>query len=250
MKIKTVIDYFEGFAPLDTAMSFDNVGLLVGSPETEVGTVLVALDITPEVVEEAEAIGAGLIVSHHPVIFDPLKSIADDSVVYRLIKKNIAALCMHTNLDLSPDFGVNTCLADSVGLKNYGFVEGECLLIGELDEQMTNRAFAEKVKTALGCDGLRYTLPDKRVRKIALCSGSGGDLVELAEENGADALLTGEIKHHYILEANMLGLAVIDAGHFKTENVVAAPLCDRLKREFPELNVVTSERCTDGIHYL
>ncbi len=248
--IRDIIEYIEGFAPLGSAMEFDNVGLLVGSPETEANRVLVALDITPDVIEEAKELGAELIISHHPVIFKPISRIPRESVVYRLIENGISALCMHTNLDLSPVFGVNTCLADAVGIKNYSFAEGECLLIGELDEAVTNAKFAAGVKAALGCDGLRFTLGNKLVKKIAVCSGSGGDYAPLAKELGADALLTGEIKHHEILDAVNLGVAVVDAGHFKTEDIVIAPLCEKLSGQFRETEFFRSRKCTDTVEYI
>lgn len=249
-RIKDIINFTESFAPLESAMDFDNVGLLVGSEETEVKKAVVALDITKEVIEEAVENEAQLIISHHPVIFDALKSIPENSVVYSLIRNNLSALCLHTNLDLSPEFGVNTCLAEAAGVKNGKFVEGECLYIGELESEITNREFAERVKNALKCEGLRYTLPDKKVKKTAICSGSGGDLVPLAKSMGADVLLTGEIKHHDILNANMLGIAVIDAGHFKTEDIVITPLTDKLNKKFPDVEFIRSEKCTDGIKFL
>lgn len=250
MRIKDIIEFTESFAPLSSAMDFDNVGLLVGNENSEVKKAVVALDITDDVIDEALENEAQLIISHHPVIFDALKNIPENSIVYRLINNNLSALCFHTNLDLSPEFGVNTCLAEAVGVKNASFVEGECLYIGELENTTTNKAFAERVKNALNCEGLRYTLPYKSVKKVAVCSGSGGDLAVLAQANGADVLLTGEIKHHDILNANKLGIAIIDAGHFKTEDIVITPFTEKLKKEFSDIEFIRSEKCTDGINYL
>lgn len=247
--IKDILDFTETFAPLGTAMDFDNVGLLVGSGGCAVDTVLVALDITDAVVAEAEKVGAQLIISHHPVIFSPLKSLSCGDIPYMLAKSGISALCLHTNLDLSPIFGVNTCLADAVGVRDYAFAEGECLLVGELEAEVTSREFAARVKTALDCGGVRFTLGDKRVKKVAVCSGSGGDYAPLAAELGADALLTGEIKHHEILDAVRLGVAVIDAGHFKTEDVVIAPLCEKLSARFTDVKFIRSQKCTDTVEY-
>ena len=250
MKIKDIIEFTESFTPLNSAMEFDNVGLLIGSENNEVKKAVVALDITDEVIDEAIENGAQLIISHHPVIFNALKNIPSNSIVYRLIQNNLNALCLHTNLDLSPEFGVNTCLADAVGVKNAEFVEDECLYIGEIENELTNKEFAENVKAALKCDGLRYTMPDKKVKKVAICSGSGGDLAPLAEENGADVLLTGEIKHHDILNANKLGIAIIDAGHFKTEDIVITPFTEKLNSEFSDIEFIRSKKCADKVHYL
>ena len=248
--IKDIINFTETFAPMNTAMEFDNVGLLVGGADKEVVKAVVALDITDAVVDEAVAKGAQLIISHHPVIFNPIKSVTDGDIVYKLAQNGIAALCLHTNLDLSPIFGVNTCLAEAVGVKDGGFADGECLYIGKLDEAVTNAEFAAAVKVALGCKGLRYTLAEKQVQRVAICSGSGGDYVYLAKDQGADVLLTGEIKHHEILDAVKLGVAVVDAGHFKTEDVVIAPLCEKLSEKFRDVAFIKSEKCTDTVEYL
>ncbi len=248
--IKDIINFTETFAPLSSAIEYDNAGLLVGSAQKPVTKAVVALDITDAVIDEAAENGAELIISHHPVIFNPIKSVSDEDVVYKLAQKNISALCLHTNLDISPIFGVNTCLAKAVGIKGGSFLEGECLYIGELSEAVTNEEFAALVKTALNCKGLRYTLAKKRVKRAAVCSGSGGDYVYLAKEQGADVLLTGEIKHHEILDAVKLDVAVVDAGHFKTEDVVIPPLCKKLKAQFKDVAFIRSEKCTDTVEYL
>ena len=139
--IKDILEFFEEFAPVDTAMNFDNCGLLIGSKNKPVNRVLVALDITNEVVDEADRLGAELIISHHPVIFNAIKRLDSSSVPYRLAEKNISAVCMHTNLDLSESFGVNLCLANAVGLKNTRLCKsGECLFMGELDTDIESFA--------------------------------------------------------------------------------------------------------------
>ncbi len=230
-------------------MDFDNVGLLVGSEDAEISSVTVALDITPEVIDEAVKNGSELIISHHPVIFSPLKRVPRDSAVYRLAENGLSALCLHTNLDISPEFGVNTCLADAVGLKNASFVENECLVLGELDEETDVRTLAKKIKAALSCEGVRFTLGNKPVKKAAVCSGSGGDLALLAREKGADVLITGEIKHHELLDANSADIAVIDAGHFKTEDIAISPLCRMLETKFTSIKFFRSTACTDRVEY-
>lgn len=250
-KIKDITDFFETFAPVDTAMDFDNVGLLVGDKNAAVNKVLLALDITAEVVFEAEKLGCELIISHHPVIFSPLKRLCKDSVPYLLAEKNIAALCMHTNLDLSEKFGVNTCLAKAVGVNNPILSEqGECLFLGQLESEMSMQDFVSKAKVALGCEGMRYTDVKKVVKDIAVSSGSGGSNVFAAAQIGADVIITGEIKHHEINAANELGINIVDVGHFKSEDIVILPLLHKLSEQFSEIIFTKSTTYSDKIKFI
>ncbi|MCD8026408.1 MAG: Nif3-like dinuclear metal center hexameric protein [Clostridiales bacterium] len=249
--INDIITYFETFAPLSLAMDFDNPGLLVGSKSSAVTRVLAALDITKEVVLEAEKAGCELIISHHPVIFNPIKALSSSSVPYLLAAKGISALCMHTNLDLSTQFGVNLCLAEAIGVKNPTLSEqGECLFIGTLTESAYINAFARNVKTSLECKGLRYTDVKSTVKTVAVSSGVGGSNVIHAAELGADVLVTGEIRHHEILAGNAAGIDIIDAGHFKSEDIVILPLIKKLSDKFPEIKFTKSTACDDMIKYL
>ena len=246
-----ILEWFENFAPLDSAMDFDNVGLLVGDGNAPVASALLALDITPSVVEEAERLGCGLIISHHPVIFSPLKRVDSRSVPYMLAQRGIAAVCMHTNLDLSESFGVNTCLAKAVGVREpQKSPLGECLFIGELEHAIGIAEFALTVKNALGCEGLRYTNAKPTVRVVAVSSGAGGSEIYAAAEAGADVLVTGEIKHHELNFANEAGVSVIDAGHFKSEDIVISPLQKYLSAAFPDTKFTKSSTYGDRIKYI
>lgn len=250
-RISDILDFFETFAPQDTAMDFDNVGLLAGNKNTAVTKVLAVLDITKDVVLEAKELGCELIISHHPVIFTPIKSLAADSVPYLLAQNGIAAVCMHTNLDLSTEFGVNTCLANAIGVRNLKLCDcGECLFAGELESEMPIEDFAQIVKTSLGCRGLRYTDIKSSVKTVAVSSGSGGSNAACAAELGADVLVTGEIKHHEINEANRLGINIIDAGHFKSEDIVILPLINKLSAEFPDIIFTKSKVYDDFIKFI
>lgn len=145
--INDILNFFEEFAPCATQMSFDNAGLIVGDKCTAVSRVLVALDITEDVVNEAESLGCELIISHHPVIFAPIKRLSPSSVPYMLAQKGISAVCMHTNLDLGEKFGVNICLADALGVKNPVLSEfGECMFTGELESETDIHDFAKLAK--------------------------------------------------------------------------------------------------------
>ena len=249
--VRDILDFFEGFAPAATAMDFDNVGLLVGSSDAAVTKALLALDITAEVAEEAAANGCGLIVSHHPVIFQPMKRLSARSVPYLLASHGIAAVCMHTSLDLSGSFGVNTCLADALGVQQLRkSADGECLFVGELAADTDMRTFAERTKAALDAAGLRFTAVRQTVRTVAVSSGAGGSEIFAAAREGADVLVTGEIKHHEINAANELGVNIIDAGHFASENVVMAPLQKKLAQAFPNVAFSLSKSYSDGVNYL
>ena len=252
--VKCIYDFLDKIAPFESAMDFDNCGILVGDKNKSVEKILLALDITSEVVEEAQKTGAELIISHHPVIFKGIKNLEFNTPVSLLCKFGISAICAHTNLDLAKE-GVNFHLAKKIGLENLSSlaIENGCSLglIGDLSSSLNCKEFAETVKEKLDCNGVRYTFKtDCKINKVAVCSGTGGEFVELAKNLGADVFVTGEIKHSQILKANEIGLMVVDAGHFKTENVVIKPLYEILQKEFAHIEFNISETCSDHIEYL
>lgn len=249
--INDIINYFETFAPLSTQMDFDNSGLLIGDKSTTVTKVLLALDITADVVLEADKLGCELIISHHPVIFNPLKHMNSTDPAYLLASKGISALCMHTNLDLSAEFGVNTALANAIGVKDVKPAPvGECLFFGNLAEETNIEQFAENVKSSLNCNGLRYTAVKNTVKTVAVSSGAGGCNVACAHSIGADVLVTGEIKHHELNIANSLNINIIDAGHFKSEDIVILPLISRLSSQFSDISFTKSKTYSDNVKFL
>ena len=227
------------YAPLELAESWDNPGLLVDCGR-EVSRVLVTLDITPEVVEEAAAGGCELIVSHHPVIFSPLKKLTPRDVSFQLVQKGISAICMHTNLDAA-EGGVNEVLA------------------GEVDP-ITVPELARKAQAVLGgrCNRprsgpavqVKFADTGKTVKRLAVISGAGGSMFEDALAVGADCLLTGEANHHAAIDAVRLGLSLVAAGHYATEFPVCAAIADRLRTVFPELGVRVSGENRDPFTYI
>ena len=184
IKVKDIYEFLNKIAPFDKAMDFDNSGLLVGHFEADVKKVLLSLDITPEVCEEAKKLNANLIISHHPVIFKPFKSIDFKNSVSALIKYEINAICAHTNLDIAEN-GVNFHLASALGLKSLSpLIDSHGLplgMIGKLESFLRPEEFALLVKNKLSCQGLRYTEGKSLIMKVAVSSGSGGDLVETAK---------------------------------------------------------------------
>lgn len=230
-------------APVETKMDFDNVGLLVGSPDWDVKKVLLSLDITGPVVVEAKELGAQLVVSHHPLFFslknvgygDPLGEKA-----MNLLTGRVAAICMHTNLDAA-DGGVNDALAAALGVLDAVPYEPEHICrVGALPEAVPLASFLGTVKSALNCNGLRYVDGGKSVSRIALCGGSGGSMLEEAALTGCDTYVTSDIKYDVFLRAKELGLNLIDAGHFNTENVVIPVLGQWIREAFPEVETVIS----------
>lgn len=253
-KVKDIFNFINEIAPFEKALSFDNCGLIVGEKEKNIKNVLLSLDITKDVVEEAKNLSVDLIISHHPVIFKPISTIKTDSIVSLLCKNDISAICAHTNLDMA-DKGVNFQLAKKLNIKNTSpltYEEEKPLgLIGNLSSELECEEFAGYVKNSLGCKGVRYTeFKNKKIKTVAVCSGSGGEFYKKAYEKGADAMVTGEIKHSQIIAANELGIMVVDAGHYKTENVILEPLKNMLEEKFKNISFYLSQSFTDKINYI
>ena len=244
-------------APLELAESWDNPGLLVDCGG-EVSRVLVALDVTAETLAEAEQNGCQLIVTHHPVIFHPLKKLSPADLPFQLVQKGISAICMHTNLDAA-EGGVNEVLAGIFGMREMeAFAEG-CGRVGSI-EPITVPELAKKAQKELAvrCNQpfngpavqVKFADTGKTVRRLAVISGAGGSLFEDAIAQGADCLLTGEANHHHAIDAKRLGLSLVAAGHYATEFPVTAAVAEKLRRAFPELEVLVSEDARDPYTYL
>lgn len=243
-------------APKDLAMSWDNVGLLVGQPDQIVRRVLVALDITGDVVQEAAAEGAELIVAHHPVMnckWLPVQTVRTDTpqgrVLTELIRSGVSAICMHTNLDIT-EGGVNDCLAQAVGLAVLEPLgEDGCGRVGILPEEMTMDVFLPFVAQALHCSGIRYVSAGKPVRRVAVGGGACWNYHADALYKGCDTFLTSDLSYHDFLDARAMGLNVIDAGHFPTEDVVCPKLVSMLQSAYPQLKIKKSTSHREVFQY-
>lgn len=240
-----------GLAPREGAMDWDNVGQLLGDPEAEVSKILVALDITEAVADEAIAAGCQLIVSHHPVMnckWLPVQTVRQDTpqghLLLKILKNDLSAICMHTNLDAAQG-GVNDALAAALGAQVQGVLNSDEWIsrIAELPEAVEFGEFLSRVKLALGANGLRYVGPGRPVKRIGLCGGAGAGDMYLALERGCDTYVTADVKHHEFIAANELGINLVDGGHFPTENVVVPVLAGWLRADLPELDVRISAVC-------
>lgn len=262
-KVKDIYDFLNTIAPVELKMDFDNVGLLVGDYELSINKCLIALDITDDVIQEAASIAAGLIVSHHPVIFGSLKKVTADDMTGRkvisLIKNNISAICMHTNLDIA-DGGVNDALMRTLNARTGSFLEYTsndsegnkcgCGRIGELEKEMQFDDFLLFCKEKLKSNGLRYYKASDSVKKIAVMGGAGGSAIGLAKSLGCDTYVTSDIKYNGFLDAKELGINLIDADHFCTENVVVQVLFDQLADKFPDVEFIVSKVHDQTIQFI
>ena len=232
MLISDFTALMEEIAPAALKMEGDNIGLLVGTTRKAINKVLIALDCTPEVVQEAAALEAGLILTHHPLFFQSVNCLLPDdaktAVAFLLARHNIALFAAHTNLDAAAG-GVNDALADLLSLENVSPLAPDNLgRIGNI-ESTSLLDFALRVQNRLNTAVCITGNENAPIKTVALVGGSGGSCIANAKNAGADALLTGEVRHHEALEAKRTGLNLIVAGHFETESVVLLPLLNRLQ---------------------
>ncbi len=234
-------------APYELAEPWDNVGLLVGRAQTVVTRVLTALDLTDGVIAEAKALGAQLIVTHHPIMMDARRRLTDSDregrMMLDLAQSGIAHIAAHTNFD-SAQGGVNDRLMSLMGTQN---VRGEgCVRVGDLPAGMTFEALCALAGKKLHAAVRAYGAPDTQVKRLGCCSGAGGSLLEEAIALGADCFITGEIKHHIALEAMDQGVCVIEAGHFETENPACEVMANALQNACDELKYNVTVFCSKG----
>lgn len=239
---RDILQFLDQIAPFETALDFDNVGFLLGCPDQSASGVLVALDATQSVLEQAVKAHCSLVVTHHPILFDPVKQLLSDSIVYRFVQAKVSVISAHTNLDQAKG-GVGDCLAQALQLCNVReFSPSDGMgRIGELPKPMNAKQLADYVAARL-LTTPRFTKGSDSLQTVAVLGGGGDFAWQAAQNAGADAFITGESKHHILLAAEQAGLCYIDAGHYATEVVVCDPLCKRLQAQFPELNIQTAEQ--------
>lgn len=262
--VREIYQYLDELAPFSLQMDFDNAGFLVGRGDRTVDKVLVSLDITEEVVAEAAQLGCQLIVSHHPVIFFPAKSVTDATpdgrILLSLVEHNIAAVCAHTNLD-AVSGGVNDALARKLGLTNIEQLKqdgvdssGRPYGIGRVGNTagvpMYAPAFAAFVKETLGANGVRFVDARRPVRRVAVGGGACADMLKDALALGCDTFVTADVKYNGFLDAKALGVNLIDAGHYPTEQVVVPVLAKWLTDGFPKVKVLTTQTHKEVFSYL
>lgn len=258
-----VYQFLNRKAPFSIQMDFDNSGFLVGKENAVVSNVLIALDITMEVIQEAKEKGANLILSHHPVIWGQLSSVNDQSQTGKkllsLIEHGIAAICIHTNLD-AVDGGVNSELAKRLnliypeplhedGVLNSGVSYGIGRVGLRADGPTSMDCFVSEVKESLSLEGVRVLDTGRPVHRVAVGGGACGGMLADVEKQGCDTFLTSEIKHDIYLKAKAKGINLLDAGHYATETIICPVLAKWMKEAYPEMNIFLSETEREVFHY-
>ena len=260
MKIKEITDVIERFAPLALQESYDNAGLIVGRPDDEVHAALLAVDVTEEVLDEAEREGCDLIVAHHPIVFHPLKrfnsSTGVERCVERAIRRGIALYACHTNLDSAPG-GMSWRLAELLGVENARVLEPRPEspgagfgVVGELPEPRLLEEYLRFVKETLRVGAVRHSAPTGRpVGRVALCTGSGASLMEAARRSGCDLYITADLKYNDFMTPDRDFVAA-DVGHFESEYCVIDILFDVFRKNLLTFAVRKSRCSRNPIYYL
>jgi dinuclear metal center YbgI/SA1388 family protein len=257
VKVQNILNILQGIAPLDLAQSWDNVGLLVGSPDGRVSSILLALDPTTALIAEAEHCNAELIITHHPALFHPLKSLRSDrpseKFLYAAVRTGIHVIGCHTNLDAAYG-GVNDVLAQLLNLEETVPLlpdGGECSgkktglgRVGVLTEPVSSESFLERLYTVLSPPWLLEAgARPETVKKVAVCGGSCSDISATALEAGADVFITSEVKHDVARWAEEAGFWLIDGGHFATEYPAMEGLRQLLVERLKTSGMVVQVQC-------
>ncbi|MBQ8837904.1 MAG: Nif3-like dinuclear metal center hexameric protein [Bacteroidales bacterium] len=257
MKVKDIIKVIEDFAPLDVQEGWDNSGLCVGSPDAPVSSVLLGLDCTSELVDEAVACGADMIVTHHPLIFSGLKRISPEDpvgeAVIKAIKAGISIYAAHTNADKVIS-GVSGAMAARLGLSDVTILdedgEGTGLgAVGDLPEPLDAEEAIRFVKERFGLKMMRTSRPiSGKIGRIAVCGGSGGSLIGAARRSGAQLYVSGDISYHNFFTRE--GFMIMDIGHYESEIEIVDILFSLLRKNFPTFAVrITQNIYSNPIFY-
>lgn len=240
IKVKDIYDYLDEIAPFACQEEWDNSGLLVGDFDNEVKKIAVVLDVSCAVMEQAIAENVDLIISHHPLIFKPVKNFLSDSIAYQLAINGISVISTHTCFDCA-DGGVNDVLCEMLNMRNIAVLptniaSSATVRVGFVDET-TAEELAENVSSSLRTN-VSFVSGREKIKTVAVCTGSGSDFIGEVLAHSIDAFITGEASYHTMLTAEENGLTVITAGHFETEKPAMEELKNRMKLKFSEIEFV------------
>ena len=256
-RVKDIIEIMEEFAPVNLKEDFDNVGLMVGDREKEVKKVLLSLDCTLEVIEEAKEKDVDLIITHHPLLFKKPSTITTDTLVGKkiieLIKNDINLYSSHTNLD-SANGGLNETIINILGYESKELIElnknarnsneGLGRFI-RLDEEIDLEDLIRKVKEKLNINALKVVKASEKVKNIAVINGSGSSFFDMAYKKGADCIITGDTTYHFASDYKEMGVSIIDTGHFLSEWIVFLEVINKLQDKLKDVEIIISKNSND-----
>ena len=255
VKLNDILDFLCDFAPMEYAESYDNVGLLIGDKNKEIKKVLITLDVDEKVADDAESIGCELIISHHPLIFTPLKTITQDNsiskTVIKLIKNDISLISMHTNFDSVSSGLCDLFLDKIVTTKERTAIEGDEVngagRVAELTDEKTLLDVINNVKKAFKLDNLKYIGDlDRKITKIAVCNGGGADFIYKAHELGAQVYISGDLKYHHARFAYENGISLIEVPHYNAEIIFCEYVYNLLSKQFGnDADILITDKNTD-----
>ena len=225
MIIKDIYDYIDSFAPFASMCEWDNSGILVGDLNKSVNKIGLALDADSAAIRAAAESGCDLLITHHPVIFKPLKNISFESGVSKALKAGLSIICAHTNLDKSAP-GTNTALAELLGLSDNYFPDCD-----------TDAAISAKLNTVV-----KYADSGRLIKKVAVCGGAGGEFICDPSLSDIDAFVTGEVKHHEFIDAKESGISIFSAGHYETEFPVIKMLKNIIETDLQAECVIVNDK--------
>ncbi len=257
MKVREIIRVIEDFAPLSIQEGWDNSGLCVGSPDDEVSSILMGLDCTEKLVDEAIECGADMIITHHPLIFSGLKKISPEdatgAAVIKAVRAGISIYAAHTNAD-KVIAGVSGAMAARLGLEDVTILdedgEGTGLgAVGNLPTPVSSEEAIALVKEKFSLKTVRTSAPsDKPISRIAMCGGSGGSLIANARKSGAQLYISGDISYHNFFTPE--GFMIMDIGHYESEIEIVDILFSLIKKNFPTFAVrITQNINSNPIYY-
>ena len=259
--IRELCTYLEEVAPLHLQEPYDNAGLIVGNPEVQITNALICLDSTEAVVDEAIELGCNIIIAHHPIVFSGLKKFTGrtyiERTIIKAIKHDIAIYAIHTNLDNVYQNGVNGKIASKIGLTNTCILAPKdetrdvgSGMVGLLSEEMNLTQFLVHLKEKMQLNTIKYTNQShEKVRKIAVCGGSGSFLLEQAIQTGADVFITADYKYHQFFDANNQ-IVIVDIGHYESEFFTIELLQELINEKFITFAPRCTEVNTNPINYL
>lgn len=248
---KVIYDLIQALAPFESQADFDNAGLLIGGMDQEVTRILLALDASPQVVSEAIAKGAQLLITHHPLMFHSIKEIRDEeyegALLTEIIRARLSLISAHTNLDQSA-IGAGVLIADALHLNNIHSAEDKYIFLGELSKPQTAQALGRRISRVLGHPVICYGALDKTIRMLAIAGGAYDEGYLAAKAAGSDALLTGEVRHHNAVAAAETGFVLYAGGHYQTEVWMMRSLCGYLQKELDALEYHVEVYASESHH--